>query len=77
MTQEIVQAGSRAFRAEPTPPHRLDSLTSLRFIAAAMVVCFHAAGRFGFTPDAQRQPLQVALSSAVSLFFVLSGFILA
>jgi peptidoglycan/LPS O-acetylase OafA/YrhL len=72
-----IDEGRHAWDADKRRPRRLDSLTSLRFVAAAMVVCFHSAGRFGFRPDAERQPLQVALGSAVSLFFVLSGFVLA
>jgi ankyrin repeat protein/peptidoglycan/LPS O-acetylase OafA/YrhL len=54
---------------------RLEQLTALRFIAAAMVVFCHMAsfGIFGFRND---QGLD-GLSSGVSFFFVLSGFILA
>jgi peptidoglycan/LPS O-acetylase OafA/YrhL len=55
---------------------RLDSLTSLRFFAAAMIVVHHStsSGLFGFN-DAQTQPSR--LEQGVSFFFVLSGFILA
>jgi len=45
-------------------------LTSLRFFAAAAIVFFHLATPFGYTSDAVRW------STAVTLFFVLSGFIL-
>ncbi|MEV0505639.1 acyltransferase [Streptomyces spectabilis] len=61
-------------------PHRLPSLTGMRFAAAAAVFAFHAsfAGFFADT-TAQRQ-LADALSKAgwvgVSFFFVLSGFVL-
>ncbi|MEO6750043.1 MAG: acyltransferase, partial [Casimicrobiaceae bacterium] len=55
---------------------RLRSLTFLRFVAAVMVVGVHTAGSFGFTADSERQPLQLALSSSVSFFFLLSGFLL-
>ncbi len=52
---------------------KLDALTTLRFIAAAMIVLHHCAGSFGI-------PANVAgpfvLDQAVSFFFVLSGFIL-
>lgn len=55
---------------------RLDTLTSLRFIAAAMIVFSHsyALELFGSSKD---QPFPVSLSQGVSFFFVLSGFILA
>lgn len=51
---------------------RLDALTSLRFIAAAMVVIAHADhifGSFGIAAAAN-------MGQGVSFFFVLSGFIL-
>lgn len=65
-----------AVESAPLPP-RLPALTSLRFGAALMVMLAHSAGRFGFAADADRQPLQIALGTAVSLFFVLSGLVLA
>lgn len=52
-------------------PSALDSLTSLRFFAAASIVLFHMQGTLlptGHTP---------VLALGVSFFFVLSGFILA
>lgn len=52
---------------------KLDQLTSLRFIAAAMVVLCHMAGVFGFSAG----HLLDSLTTGVSFFFVLSGFILA
>jgi peptidoglycan/LPS O-acetylase OafA/YrhL len=52
----------------------LNSLTGLRFIAAAMVVLLHLAGQFGL-------PLVILggwpLTGGVSFFFILSGFILS
>src|SRR5688572_14217791 len=53
---------------------RLDALTSLRFIAAAMIVFNHSALYFGFRYG-WLDPLR--LEQGVSFFFVLSGFILA
>lgn len=51
---------------------RIDSLTSLRFIAAALVVIFHSRHSFGGFSFAEH----FSLTQAVSMFFVLSGFIL-
>ncbi|MGO9583140.1 MAG: acyltransferase family protein, partial [Acidimicrobiales bacterium] len=48
---------------------RLDSLTGLRFVAAFAIVIHHASVFTGWS--------LTPLSSAVSLFFVLSGFVLA
>jgi peptidoglycan/LPS O-acetylase OafA/YrhL len=55
------------------PPKKLDALTSLRFIAAAMIVIGHSHGLFGSLGLATT----FSLSQGVSFFFVLSGFILA
>jgi len=52
---------------------RLDALTALRFVAAALIVAEHSAGNFGF-PDDLGSPF--VLDQAVSFFFILSGFIL-
>src|SRR5207249_11094077 len=52
---------------------RLDTLTSLRFIAAAMIVVHHTRGCFGIPP---RWGDPFPLQHGVSFFFVLSGFIL-
>ncbi|MFM0002751.1 acyltransferase [Paraburkholderia dipogonis] len=52
---------------------KIDSLTSLRFFAAAAVVVLHARHTFGDLGLSNH----LALTQAVSLFFVLSGFILA
>lgn len=49
---------------------QLDSLTGLRFIASAAIVYHHIAGHYG-VPF-----LQYPFSQGVSVFFVLSGFIL-
>jgi peptidoglycan/LPS O-acetylase OafA/YrhL len=57
-----------------TPLARLDSLTSLRFFAAAMVLLFHMAGEFGFIENTFLA--KIALWQGVTFFFVLSGFIL-
>lgn len=52
---------------------KLDQLTTLRFIAAWMIVIHHCAGMFGFSPDLTRPFI---FGQGVSFFFVLSGFIL-
>jgi peptidoglycan/LPS O-acetylase OafA/YrhL len=52
----------------------LKPLTSLRFVAAAMVVCFHASIAFHW-PWLKHIP--TAFATSVSFFFVLSGFILS
>jgi peptidoglycan/LPS O-acetylase OafA/YrhL len=52
------------------PASRLDALTSLRFVAAMMIVAFHAQTSFGNTPG------DFGLAQGVSFFYVLSGFIL-
>ncbi|MFJ2684514.1 acyltransferase family protein [Pseudomonas sp. NPDC087342] len=52
---------------------KLDSLTSLRFFAAAMIVLGHTHGAFGSFGLATT----LSLAQGVSFFFVLSGFILA
>jgi len=50
----------------------LTPLTSLRFFAAAGVVLFHMANRWGMPP-----PKSMPFGVGVDLFFILSGFILA
>src|SRR5688500_18317145 len=52
---------------------KIDALTSLRFVAAALIVLHHSRGLFDFD-QSLGDPFQ--LSQAVSFFFVLSGFIL-
>jgi len=51
---------------------KLDSLTSLRFVAAMMVVMHHGYDFMGISFD-----FHSGLGRAVSFFFVLSGFVLA
>lgn len=52
---------------------RLDSLTSLRFIAAMLIVIHHAGAYFGLS----KFTTMFALPQGVSFFFILSGFILS
>ncbi len=52
---------------------KLDALTSLRFIAVAMIVVFHSQGQFGNIGNIAEY---FTLNQAVSFFFVLSGFVL-
>jgi peptidoglycan/LPS O-acetylase OafA/YrhL len=54
-------------------PQKLDTLTSLRFFAAAMIVLLHTSEPFGLV----RLNQAFSLGQGVSFFFVLSGFILA
>ena len=54
-------------------PQKLDTLTSLRFFAAAMIVLGHSHRLFGSMGLATT----FSLAQGVSFFFVLSGFILA
>ncbi len=56
------------------PPPRLEALTTLRFVAAAMIVAGHGAGAFGVELPAMAI---YAIAGGVSFFFVLSGFVLA
>ena len=64
---------------DPAAPHpgvrQLDALTSLRFLAAMMVVAYHySAVHFG---DAPKSGLPALGYTGVSFFFLLSGFILS
>ena len=54
-------------------PKRLNALTSLRFLAAAVVVAHHSVGTYGIFTDVT---WRVPVGHAVSFFFVLSGFVL-
>ncbi|MBI5174270.1 MAG: acyltransferase [Candidatus Melainabacteria bacterium] len=53
---------------------KIDTLTSLRFFAAAAIVVYHSRGHFGI-PVEFLSPF--VLDQGVSFFFVLSGFILS
>jgi len=55
-------------------PPRLDALTPLRFVAAALIAAGHGADRVGFSLGGAAP---YAIGTAVSFFFVLSGFVLA
>ena len=57
-----------------TQSARLDALTSLRFLAATVVVIHHSVGSFGIGPGVHKY-IPVG-GVAVSFFFLLSGFIL-
>ncbi|MCU7722687.1 acyltransferase [Actinoplanes sp. KI2] len=59
--------------ASPAPPSRLDSLTSLRFFAAAAVVIHHLQAAFDLHVIEDVASLGYA---GVTFFFVLSGFVL-
>jgi peptidoglycan/LPS O-acetylase OafA/YrhL len=62
-------------RASAGLPNRLDSLTGLRFFAAATVVLFHFSTRFDIPYTIDKM---VSLGYAgVAFFFTLSGFVLA
>ncbi len=58
------------------PRARLDSITGIRFVAAFHVVLFHAFEWYAWPRTLSRNLLATGYV-AVSLFFVLSGFILA
>lgn len=63
----------------PAPKSRLDALTSMRFVAAIMVVVFHLSNQAPFMTGAPRV-LQNVIDGGyvwVGFFFVLSGFILS
>jgi peptidoglycan/LPS O-acetylase OafA/YrhL len=55
------------------PVQKINSLSSLRFIAASMIVVHHSRGMLWLTPDTFKN---IPLDHAVSFFFVLSGFVL-
>jgi peptidoglycan/LPS O-acetylase OafA/YrhL len=57
----------------PSTRPKIDPLTSLRFLAAAMIVTNHAYNLFGQGAIAD----YLSLMQGVSFFFVLSGFVLA
>lgn len=57
----------------PGDRRRLDALTGLRFFAAAAIVLHHLPGTFGIQHDYLGD---ARLAQGVSVFFVLSGFVL-
>ncbi len=63
------------------PPTRLDSLTGMRWCAALLIFCFHFSYEESASGTARHmsklKDLTFAGPSAVSFFFVLSGFVLA
>lgn len=64
---------TRCITGAPHMPNaQLSALTGLRFFAASAIVLHHLRGTFGLGTYTG-----LALSQAVSVFFVLSGFILA
>jgi peptidoglycan/LPS O-acetylase OafA/YrhL len=65
-------AGRRS--RDPRYPPRLEALTTVRFLAAVLVVAAHGSYRFGFAPSIA---WPYAFAGAVTFFFVLSGFVLA
>jgi peptidoglycan/LPS O-acetylase OafA/YrhL len=71
---------SVAYAATPSAPTgEIRSLTGLRIVAAAWVVCFHFSSAPGNAWTAYWQPLRPLLTSGglgVDLFFVLSGFVI-
>lgn len=66
---------SLSIRTSPQRQERLDVLTSLRFFAAIHVVFYHYAGRI-FLPFPWIQGAIEIGYYAVSIFYVLSGFVL-
>jgi peptidoglycan/LPS O-acetylase OafA/YrhL len=62
------------------PPPRLNSVTGIRFIAAAIVFFFHARGLGLFSNETIANGYNFIIDNtgnlAVSMFFVLSGFVL-
>jgi peptidoglycan/LPS O-acetylase OafA/YrhL len=67
----------------PTLPHRLPNLDLLRLIAALMVVAFHFCYRGPQTPGWMPAsypvlaPFAAEMWAGVSLFFIISGFVIA
>jgi peptidoglycan/LPS O-acetylase OafA/YrhL len=68
-----MQPSNQGEDCEITRP-KIETLTSLRFFAAAMIVVYHTQIAFGYTNNFTKN---IALGSGVSFFFVLSGFILS
>ncbi|MDR3615298.1 MAG: acyltransferase [Candidatus Obscuribacterales bacterium] len=65
---------SQASVTQSLRPSKLDALTSLRFLAAAVIVMFHVAGSFNIYYGSFLENL--GLWQGVTCFFVLSGFIM-
>ena len=63
---------SNATSADST--RKLNPLTSMRFIAAALIIVHHARGKFGIP---EKFASSVSFGAGVTFFFVLSGFILS
>jgi exopolysaccharide production protein ExoZ len=62
---------------QPVAYERIDSVQALRFLASAMVVCFHAVLPMGrLYPNVNMPDLRWA-AFGVDIFFVISGFIIA
>ena len=59
-------------RADP----RFDAVDSLRGLAALSIFAFHLTLQPGFLPPAALQPYAANLTCGVSVFFVLSGFVI-
>jgi peptidoglycan/LPS O-acetylase OafA/YrhL len=68
-----VRPAVRTIQVQDPAVPQLPALTSLRFIAAVLIVIEHSAGRFGLPTDLASN---LVLDQAVSFFFILSGFIL-
>ncbi|MEV4438973.1 acyltransferase [Streptomyces sp. NPDC049577] len=68
-------------RESANPQTRLDSLTGLRWCAALLIFCYHFAYEESASGTARHmgklKDLTLAGPSAVSFFFILSGFVLA
>lgn len=72
----MIDPAARLPASAPARP-RLEGLTGLRFLAALHVVVYHFAAAAVAGAPALVRDVQAAGHAAVSLFFVLSGFVLA
>ncbi|MDT3396240.1 acyltransferase [Streptomyces sp. B1866] len=75
-TAETAETPGTTLAADRAAPARLPSLTGLRFVAAGMVVLSHALLLSDTTPDGHPHWDTWVAMNAVSLFFVLSGYVL-
>ncbi len=73
-TEQLIKRGTAPTVAAASQPESLDALTGLRFIAAFAVLLFHYQALF-LPPTALAWVINYGLAG-VSLFFILSGFIL-